>query len=393
MDLVASLFVRGVVLVICLNCFLLVGSGFAGGGAVEEVWITDDCIFEIVGGPDEPVIKRGDPGTEDINGGFEGGRVLKHKGEYHGFPTERAGIPGGLRKFDRINTRIAHWKSADGFKWERVGTLYKSSGTCTDIEEDNPFSDRRASLWAAMPVYDEGEGRWNLFYVAYTVNLEIPPNHSFGRIWRAVSAVAGPDGLGGPYEDVGIVIEPGLESQHWEGRQGVDSFFPYKVGDKWYGFYGGAFAIANDRVWRVGLAEAPALAGPWKRMGAEVNPIRTIHPWFVENPVVSRLGDGTYIAFFDGGPTLFKLPNMMGYTLSLDGLRWSKAVYIPLHKEQKQWWHTMRTTLGFIPEGDNTYTVFFTAWADIRFHQMGMAKLRLKPEKLAEAVGKLRKRR
>ena len=373
---------------ICLVCVSKPGVA----GKVEELWITDDCIFEILNVPDEPVVKKGDPDTADINGGFEGGRVLKHKGVYHAFPTERAGIPGGLRKFDRINTRIAHWKSFDGLKWRRIATLYKASGDCTTIAEDNPFSDRRASLWAAMPVYNEDQGRWNLFYVAYTVNTGIPPHHSFGRIWRAVSKVPGPDGLGGPYEDAGIIIEPGLQSQHWEGRQGVDSFFPYKVGDRWYGFYGGAFAIPNDRVWRVGLAEAPKLAGPWKRMGPEINPIRTIHPWFVENPMVSQLPDGTYIAFFDGGPTLYRLPNMMGYTLSLDGLHWSKAVYIPLHKKLlNPWWHTMRTTLGFIPEGDNVYTVFFTAWTDGRFHPIGKATLRLNPEKLKKAVDKLRK--
>ena len=45
-------------------------------GEVEDLWITDDCIFEILGGPDQPVVKKGDPDTADINGGFEGGRVF-----------------------------------------------------------------------------------------------------------------------------------------------------------------------------------------------------------------------------------------------------------------------------------------------------------------------------
>jgi hypothetical protein len=355
-------------------------------------------IFEILGGPDNPVLDEGSPGTHDIVGGFEGGRALKIGDTYHMFPTERAGIIGRERSFDRVKTRIGHWTSKDAVNWNRVATLYQASGQYTHIKQDHPASDRRASLWAFMPVFNEQQNRWNGFYVAYTCNPEIPPVHCFGRIWRAVSNVPGIEGIGGPYEDAGIIIEPGLQSRPWEGRQGVDSFFPYKVGDKWYGFYGGAFPFEGDQriygtqgKWYVGLAEANSLAGPWLRLGEDINPVTSIHPTFLENPIVSQLPDETYITVFDGGPESLGLPNMFGYSLSRDGIHWSKATYFPIRTRVKRWWKTMRTPLGLIPEGDNAYTIIFTAWKPGgRFHPIGMVKVRLKPAVLAKQAESLR---
>ena len=114
---------------------------------------------------------------------------------------------------------------------------------------------------------------------------------------------------------MGIIIEPGLDSQLWEGRQGVASFFPYKVDKGWNAFISGAYPYETRadyplkggekrKVWAVGLAESETLEGPWKRMGEEINPITSIHPQFVENPIVSKLPNGTYIAMFDGGRTI-----------------------------------------------------------------------------------------
>lgn len=355
-----------------------------------------ESIFEIMDGPDTPVITEDHPDAHDIQGGFEGGRLLKVDGVYHIFPTERAGIPGGEPSRDRINTRIGHWTSTNAVNWTRVGTLYTSSGTYTAIDEDHPASDRRAAIWSFLPVFNDAENRWNAFYVAYTCHPRIKPNHSFGRIWRAVSRVPGAGGLGGPYEDAGIVMEPGLQTQLWEGRQGVDSFFPYQVGDTWYTLYGGAFPFAGkDRIhgtvdkWQVGLAAADTLAGPWLRLGEDINPVTSIHPWFVENPIVTQLPDGTYLAMFDGGPEYLDLPNMFGYSLSVNGIDWSEAVYFPICTKVKKWWHTMRTPLGLIPEGDDVYTIVFTAINDHRFHPMGMVRVRLKPETLKTQRGRM----
>ncbi|MBT3191701.1 MAG: hypothetical protein HN341_04020 [Verrucomicrobia bacterium] len=349
----------------------------------------NSTIFDILEGPDEPVITEDHLDAQDIQGGFEGGRLLKVDGVYHMFPTERAGIPGAGPERDRINTRIGHWTSEDAVNWTRVSTLYQSSGNYTHIDTDHPASDRRAAIWSFLPVFNQAEDRWNGFYVAYTCQPDISPVHSFGRIWRSVSQAPGMSGVGGPYEDAGIVMEPGLETQAWEGRQGVDSFFPYRVGQTWFALYGGAFPFeGDDRIhgtsgkWYVGLARADDLAGPWLRLGEDVNPVTSIHPWFVENPLVTQLPDGTYIAMFDGGPEWLKLPNMFGYSLSVDGVNWSEAMYFPIRTRVKQWWHTMRTPLGLVPEGDNVYTIVYNAINERRFHPAGMVRVRLKPDVL-----------
>jgi len=51
-----------------------------------------------------------------------------------------------------------------------------------------------------------------------------------GEIWRAILRVAGDGAIGGPYEDVGMVLKPDRDSDAWEELQGTDSFFPYRVG-------------------------------------------------------------------------------------------------------------------------------------------------------------------
>ena len=346
-------------------------------------------IFEILEGPDSPVVGKGHPDAVDIQGGFEGGRFLMVNDTYHMFPTERAGIPGGEASRDRVNTRIGHWTSRDGVGWSRISTLFESSGNYTDIPSDHPSSDRRAALWSFMPTYNIEEGRWNAFYVAYTVHPSIAPNHSFGRIWRGVAEKPGIEGIGGPYKDSGIVMEPGLQSQAWEGRQGVDSFFPYEVDGTWYALYGGAFPFeGTDRIngaggkWYVGLARSDRLAGPWIRLNEDTNPITSIHPWFVENPIVTQLPDKTYIAMFDGGPEYLNLPNMFGYSLSLDGVKWSKATYFPIRNRVNKWWTTMRTPIGLVSEGDGVYSIIYAAINDERFHPIGLVRVRLIADRL-----------
>ena len=196
------------------------------------------------------------------------------------FPTERAGETGMPAYYDRIKTRIGHWTSTDAIHWNRQSTIYQASGTYAVTDDDNPLNDRRGAIWSYMPVFNEKTNRWNGFYLAYTCHKTIQPNHSFGRIWRCESEKEGIDGIGGPYRDLGIVMEPGLDSQLWEGRQGVDSFFPYKVGDKWLSLYGGAFPWAkwsdypktSQRGWLIGLAQSNTLEGPWIRMDTTIIP-------------------------------------------------------------------------------------------------------------------------
>ena len=238
---------------------------------IIEGFSDEKPLFEIIGGENKPVIDEGFPGTEGIQGGFEGGRVVKVGDTYHMFPTERAGEVGVEMYYDRVKTKIGHWTSKDAIHWKRVSTIYQASGVYAVTEDDNPMNDRRGAIWSYMPVFNEKANKWYGYYLAYTVHKEIQPNHSFGRIWRCESTVEGINGIGGPYKDMGIIMEPGLDSQPWEGRQGVASFFPYKVGDKYFGFYSGAYPFESwadypkksGKGWFVALAESNSLEGPW----------------------------------------------------------------------------------------------------------------------------------
>ena len=354
------------VLLICLLCSLIASctpETTSKKANIFDKMLPEREILEICGGHQGPVIKQGDPGTEDNKYGFEGGRAFKYKGEYHLFTAERFGDP------IIVKMRMAHWKSKDGIKWQRVSTLYESSGNYTG-------EDPRAALWAPMPYYNEKEGRWNLFYVAYRCKPSDPTGwyeNYEGRIWRAVSTVRGYDGLDGPYEDVGVILEPGPDSDPWEGLQGTDSFYAFQVGNEWYGFYGSAQTQADVNPdypkWAVGLVKAPEMAGPWKRC-SEMNPIK-FHPVFAENPIIVKLKDGRYTATLDGGRH-----TELGYSFSDDGIHWSKAAFVDLASEFDQWWTFMRTPLGLIPEDDGTYTVFYTAYTETDFACVGMVKLR-----------------
>lgn len=355
---------------------------------IVDGYYDDAPLFEILGGPDKPVIDEGMPGTEGIQGGFEGGMCVKIGDTYHMFPTERAGQPGVEAYYDRVKTRIGHWTSRDAIHWTRESTIYQASGNYAVTDDDNPVNDRRGAIWSYMPVFSEKANRWYGYYLAYTVHKEIEPNHSFGRIWRTESQVEGINGIGGPYKDAGIIMEPGLDTQLWEGRQGVDSFFPFQVGDEWLGFYGGAYPFGtredyprkSSKAWYIGLAKSPALEGPWTRLDTTVNPVTSIHPYFIENPIVYKLPNGSYITIFDGGPEAWglHLPNMIGYALSEDGYHWSEARYLPIQTKVKQWWDIMRTPVCLIPEGDDIYTIVYAAIeTERRFHPMGMVKVKL----------------
>lgn len=363
---------------------------------IVEGYYDDNPLFSILDGPDTPVIDEGMPGTEGILGGFEGGACVKVGSTYHMFPTERAGEEGTGSYYDRVKTRIGHWTSQDAIHWERQSTIYQASGHYAVTDNDNPFNDRRGAIWSYMPIYNEEKDRWYGYYLAYTVHREIEPNHSFGRIWRCESVVAGKEGIGGPYRDAGVIMEPGLNTQLWEGRQGVDSFFPFKAGSDWLAFYGGAYpfetrsdypAKGKKGAWYVGLAKAPALEGPWTRMDTTVNPVTSMHPYFIENPIVYKLTNEWYIAIFDGGPEAWglHLPNMIGFALSRDGYHWSEAHYLPIETKVKKWWNIMRTPVCLIPEGNDVYTILYAAIdASRRFHPMGMVKVRLNRKALTE---------
>ncbi len=343
--------------------------------AIKEKSIPDHEL-EIVDWHEGPVLTEGDPGTKDIKHGFEGGRVIKQDGWYHLFTSEQNGDPKWVKM------RLAHWKSKDGLEWQRVSTLFESSGDYTG-------EDPRASLWSPMPVYNEEDSTWYMTYVAYRSQPDTKQqflNNFDGRIWQARSLVKGKDGIGGPYEDIAVIQEPGPLADEWEGLQGSDSFFPYKAGTRWLAFTGSAKTEKLPmEFWGNGLALAPALTGPWIRL-SERSPVN-FGTNFSENPIVTELDDGTLIAVMDSHGSGF------GYSVSVDGLNWSEIKYVQVTDKLDKWWAEFRTPLGLIQEGDGLFTIFFTAmkegtdyWdhigeegyiLDTGFDSVGMLKVRL----------------
>jgi len=293
----------------------------------------------------EPVLTVHSPGAEDVKFGFEDGRVVKIGDEYHLITTEMIHDPIS------VATRIGYWISPDRIHWKRISTLYTSSG-------DQTGRDRRAALWGPLPVFDDKEERWDLFYVGYRSQAQTEPQWLLnyeGRIFRAVSQTAGVQGIGGPYKDVGVVLEPGPQSDSWEGLQGTDSFFPYKVKNGWYGIYGSAHTEKHPITsWPIGLASAPSLAGPWKRC-TKLNPL-AIEKRFSENPIVTRLPDGSYGAVYDTDAN-----NTIGFSWSPDGIHWNAGEEIVIQPGGAgKWAEEIVTPMGLIPEKGNVFTVFYT---------------------------------
>lgn len=278
--------------------------------------------------------------------GFEGGRVVKVDGTYHLFTSEMMGDPIWVRM------KLGYWTSQDRLTWTRVATIRESSAEFMGV-------DPRAALWSPLPVWDEAANRWNLFYVAYrskpgdgasfTLNYE-------GRIWRALSRTPGRKGVGGPYDDVGVVMKPGEDSLPWEGLQGTDSFFPWKLGDRWYAMYGSA---RSERMpiehWLVGLASAPALSGPWHRIPAH-SPL-PIESTFIENPIVTPAPHGGWLAVYDTNAA-----DAIGWSWSANGIDWEKGHALVIQPTAGTWAKDVRTPLGLVDEGDGRYTVFYTGF-------------------------------
>jgi hypothetical protein len=107
--------------------------------------------------------------------------------------------------------------------------------------------------------------------------------------------------------------------------------------------------------WGVGLASAPAIGGPWKRV-SELNPVR-IEKVFVENPIVESLPDGGYLCVYDSN-----VPDSIGYAFSADGTHWNSGRTLRVQSKQGVWARDVRTPLGLIREGGNEYSIFYTGF-------------------------------
>lgn len=327
-----------------------------------------------------PVLGPDHAGLGNNKSGFETGVTLKVNGTYHMFISEMFGRP-------HLDMRIAHWSSSDAVNWTRKGTVVESK---PGRSPQNP----RSEVWMQAMIFDKKTDRWNLFYIAYRggdssrgegLNMDYE-----GTARRAVSQVAGIDGIGGPFKDAGIAMAPGgKDAAMWEGQQGLDSFFPYQVGNKWVALHGSHnhFPVSP---WQVGVATGKSMdSSVWTRVPSEQpSPIEGL---FIENPIVNRLPNGRYIAVYDNNhfapnqPDIAAKPNnSVGYSISKDGIRWHQGRSLVVQTTPaSNWASDVRTPLGLVPEADGTFTLLYTArMKDRPFWAIGRVRL-----KLTEAQG------
>lgn len=338
----------GLLRYLLLLIFLPVGLPLAAFGVLpdsiqaQKLVLKSECSGPVV------AWDHADVSSSANRSGFETGQLVKLNGVYHLFVNEM---------FERAHRdmRIAYWTSPDAEHWTRKGLVL---GSIPGRTAANP----RSEVWVTAVEFNEDENAWNLFYVAYRAGDpaagEIEGNDYAGRIWRAMSVVKGIDGIAGPYADMGIVLEPGAESQPWEGQQAVASFNPYLVGSTWFSIYDGHTHIPRGP-WPSGMAWAPALNGPWTRMPDGFNPLRIVDE-FMENAIVSRLKDGRYFMVFDSFGD-----REIGYSLSADGINWEPEHRVKVQAGNTAWAeagdHAMRTPLCAIEEDDGSFTVIYTA--------------------------------
>ena len=314
-----------------------------------------------------PVIDKNHKDVISTNNlsGFETGQVIKIGGIYHMFVNEMFCRP-------HRDMRVSYWTSDDAINWKRRSTVIES---IPGRSHSNP----RSEVWATGVEYNDEENAWNIFYVAYRAGDknkgEIERSDYEGRIWRAKSVFEGINGIAGPYADMGIVLQPDENSQPWEGQQAVATFNPYKAGDKWYAFYDGHNYIPKGP-WPVGLATAPKLGGPWERMPEGINPL-PIAEVFIENPQVTELKDGGFLAVFDSFGD-----HEVAYSISDDGINWSPELRIKVQSDGNLWAdrgdHAMRTPLCAIEEEDGTFTIIYTALMKLdegKFYAIGKCSL------------------
>ena len=238
--------------------------------------------------------------------------------------------------------------STDRLHWTRAATIRESSAEFAG-------QDPRAALWSPLPVWDDTSRRWNLFYVAYHA---MPGDgtafklNMHGRIWRAVSRTPGETGIAGPYDDVGVVMQPGPDSMPWEGLQGTDSFFPWHAGSRWLALYGSAQpSTCRSSIgwsdWRPrhrsearGRAYRHA-ALPDRRKSSS------------RTPSSRRRPGGGWLAVYDTNAA-----DAIGWAWSADGETWLPGHALVVQQTAGEWAKDVRTPLGLIDEGGGRYTVF-----------------------------------
>lgn len=337
--------------------------------------------------------------------GIEGGHMIRAGNTLYTVITEFKAPPLW------VPSRIALWRAtmpaADGKawpgNWTRITTLFTSEGTYNGTD----CRSLRASLGSsAALLLNRDTSHWELFYVGFKSCNDTHFVNRDARIFRAVSSTTGSSGVEGPYHDAGVVINA-TGKQPWEGVAGVNTMQPYWLGEGrgYAAFYGsGGFRPKGPgrptvNFHSVGLAHASAAAGPWHRLPGDINPVNlSARESQIEQPMVTRLADGSFVAFFDA---LSHQKGDIGYRWSPDGLRWDPGCSQMLNvlatsAGPSPTWAKDNTTrtpqgavelpsrgllLGFsgydhgLPPHSHLPSVHEPYWADQHHESMGLVKL------------------
>ncbi|MRT91972.1 hypothetical protein [Ancylomarina sp. 16SWW S1-10-2] len=298
---------------------------------------------------------------DSIKYGFESGDVKKVGGIFHMVVNERfADLP-------TVNNRFGYWQSLDNKHWERKNTLLQFPYDTTGVIPNS-------CIYSPKWVYSNQENLWCLFYIQYKSSPSRTDAFYLrydGQVMCSKSQTKGIDGIAGPF-DKGKLIFKRPKISSWEGLQGITSFSPYQVGDKWYALYGSANTENKPCThWRIGMATADSLTGEWIPKG-ENSPLQL--PIRAEAPQVLKVGDN-YFALIDeiGGNENFSL------LTSKNGIDWTYHSELKF-LDRKEWkWKEVRSPIGFFEDKGNFYTYFTTYYKNTDFAPLRQMKFSINP--------------
>ena len=239
------------------------------------------------------IINGTSPGSAGNRYGYEDGSVRKIGDTFHMFVSEEISAP----QWDGM--RLGHWAStapAGDADWTRLGTLELDGKPMLSSKNCSDRAAHTGALWSPISFFEANT--WYLNYVGYDC-----PGNVDGVIKLAKSTVPGPDGIGGPYASVDMLMARN-HSVPWEGNQGDDSFFafhqPASAGGALLALYGSSDGASY---WDVGLARSASgtIRGPWVRPPENELQIQG----GIENPIVLEVkpqrsgGEPLLVAVFD----------------------------------------------------------------------------------------------
>jgi hypothetical protein len=237
------------------------------------------------------IVNSSHPGSVGNKHGYEDGSVVRVGNVTHMMVSELIDDPMWIRM------RLGHWMTTElggDSGWTRIGTLVLdgkemiSTANCSDPNDVR----HNAALWSPTMYFEDDA--WYMNWVGYNCGKGYSNANTNGEIKLAKSSILGSSGVGGPFvSQVSALLAHDESSQPWEGKQGVDSFFPFRSGaaeKQLLAFYGSS---PFGWPWNVGLARSKSgsIRGPWERL-PHGNPL-ALNGGHTENPIVLQIDGNT----------------------------------------------------------------------------------------------------